>query len=213
MTPIICPGCGSDATILINDLKKTATEPAQQLSPETAQNQQPAPEAKLPIYRCTQCNRHFGGDHTPFEKSTIQITLKTEKKGEANQSLIFTKTTAGATIEGPFLCYYPDLPEIYISHEEWERLRSAFYDLYVLDWQADYSPADDALAESALAESAFDFSWDLKIKFDNREAVTSKGENIYPPYWQSLMDLFVSFGLPNIGKKLGQNFLQLGTAR
>lgn len=213
MAPIICPGCGSEDIIPINEPKISATEPARQLAAETAQNQQPAPEAKLPIYRCTQCNSHFGGDHTPFEKSTTQFCLNTLKKGDASQALTFTRTSSGATIEGPFLCYYPDLPEIYINHEEWERLLSSFYDLYVLDWKDDYSSADDALAESALAESAFDFSWDLKIKFDNRESVTSKGENIYPPYWQSLMALFVSFGLPNIGKKLGQNFLQLGTAR
>lgn len=203
MTPIICPGCGSEATILINDLKKTPAEPDQQLSPEAAQNQQTASEAKLPVYHCNNCSRRFGGDHTAFEKSTIQITLNTYKKGEANQALIFTKTPAGATIEGPFICYYPDLPEIYINHEDWERLLAGFYDLYVLDWKADYSPS----------ESAFDFGWALKIKFAHQEAFSAKGDTAYPPYWESLMDLFISFGLPNIGKKLGLNFLQLGTAR
>lgn len=208
MTPIICPRCGSEATIAVDEHKISENEPIQQTAAENTQNEETSFEAKLPIYCCRHCEKDFGGDHTPFEKATTQFCLNTLKKGDASQALTFTKTSTGATIEGPFLCYYPDLPEIYINHEEWERLLSAFYDLYVLDWQTDYSDSD-----SSQSETSFAFSWDLKIKFDNREAITSKGENAYPPYWQSLMELFVSFGLPNIGKKLGQNFLQLGTAR
>lgn len=213
MTPIICPGCGSDDTIAVDEHKKPADQPVQQIAAERTPNQQVVPEAKLPIYHCRHCEKDFGGDPSPFEKATIQITLKTDKKGEANQALIFTKTTTGATIEGPFICYYPDLPEIYLNHQEWARLLAGFYDLYVLNWQADYSSSDNAFPAASSTEAAIDFSWDLKIKFDNRETFTSQGQNAYPPYWQNLMALFVSFGLPNIGKKLGLNFLQLGTTR
>lgn len=171
MNQIICPKCGSANT-----------------SPST-----------IPLIHCNNCQADFGGDHRDFEKNTSRIVLNTYKKGTASQNLTFSKTAAGATIEGPFLCYYPDLPEIYINHQQWQQLLQDFYDLFVIDWKSEYSNVD----------APDDFGWDLKIIFDNQEPVISKGQGCYPPYWAALMDLFVSIGLPNIGNKLGQNFLQL----
>lgn len=171
MSPIICPQCGS-----------TNTNPS-----------------ALARINCRDCQTTFGGDHQELVATTRQIVLNTYQQGAASQNLTFTKTAAGATIEGPFLCYYPDLPEIYIDLPQWQQLLQDFYDLFILDWQSAYTAVD----------TPADFSWDLKIIFENREPFCSRGQGCYPPYWSALMELFTSFGLPNIGKALGQNFLQL----
>ena len=175
MSPTICPQCGS-----------TNTSPATQ-----------------PLLYCGDCQITFGGDHRELVATTRQIVLNTYQQGAASQNLTFTQTLAGATIEGPFLCYYPDLPEIYIDHQQWQQLLAGFWGLYVRDWKAEY--VADAAPEHA--DSAF--GWDLKIIYADQEPLLSKGQGLYPPYWSALMDLFTSFGLPNIGKALGQNFLQL----
>lgn len=175
MNPIICPQCGS-----------TNTSPA-----------------TLPLIFCRDCQITFGGDYRELLAITRQIVLNTYQQGAASQNLTFTVTAAGATIEGPFLCYYPDLPEIYITQTQWQQLLTGFYKHYVRDWKAEYV----ADATSGHADSAF--GWDLKIVFADQEPLISKGHGLYPPYWTALMALFTSFGLPNIGKALGQNFLQL----
>lgn len=174
MSPIICPKCGD-----------TNTYPTQ-----------------LRIY-CRDCQTNFGGDHQETVAMTRQIVLDTYKKGSANQNLTFTKTTIGATIEGPFLCYYPDLPEIYITQPQWQQLIEDFYQLHVLDWK----PRHWAENASELDESAF--GWNLKLIIENQEPLIFQGQGCYPPYWSALMNLFTSLGLPNIGEALGQNFLQL----
>ncbi|WP_303867685.1 hypothetical protein [Acetobacterium wieringae] len=176
MSPIICPRCGG-----------TNTSPATQL-----------------VLYCQDCQSEFGGDHQELLATTRQIVLNTHQHGAASQNLTFTRTPAGATIEGPFLCYYPDLPEIYIDPQQWQQLLADFYQLYILDWQPEYRDHDSEKTVSA-------FGWDLKISFDHQQPFYSRGQGLYPPYWSALMDLFASFGLPNIGKALGQNFLQLQT--
>ena len=175
MSPTICPQCGS-----------TNTSPATQ-----------------PLLYCRDCQITFGGDHRELLTTTRQIVLNTYQQGAASQNLTFTKTPAGATIEGPFLCYYPDLPEIYIDHQQWQQLLTDFWGLYVQDWKAVYRP-DNAPESGDCA-----FGWDLKIIIADQEPLLSKGQDRYPPYWSALMALFTSLGLPNIGKALGQNFLQL----
>lgn len=171
MSPIICPKCGGVNT-----------------SP-----------AVVPQYRCHDCQTDFGGDHSELVANTSRIVLNTYVKGAASQNLTFSKTAIGATIEGPFLCYYPDLPEIYISHQQWNQLLEDFYNCYVIDWKTAYQAVN----------APDDFGWDLKIIIENHKPFISTGQGYYPPYWTALMDLFVSIGLPNIGNKLGQNFLQL----
>ena len=175
MSPTICPQCGG-----------TNTSPA-----------------TLPLLYCRDCQIEFGGDHRELVATTRQIVLNTYQQGAASQNLTFTKTPAGATIEGPFLCYYPDLPEIYIDHQQWQQLLTDFYKLYVRDWKAEY------LADVTPEHADSAFGWDLKIIFADLEPLLCKGQGLYPPYWTALMALFTSFGLPNIGKALGQNFLQL----
>lgn len=174
MSQIICPKCGNANT-----------------RPST-----------ISLLYCTDCQTDFGGDHRDFEKNTNRIVLNTYQKGAASQNLTFSKTPTGATIEGPFLCYYPDLPEIYINHHQWNQLLQGFYGLFVIDWKSDYTAAD----------TPDDFGWDLKIIFDNRDPIMSNGQGCYPPYWDALMNHFGGIGLPNIGNKLGQNFLQLQQA-
>ncbi|MBC3899395.1 hypothetical protein GH811_07180 [Acetobacterium malicum] len=175
MSPTICPQCGS-----------TNTSPA-----------------TLAQINCRDCQTTFGGDHQELVATTRQIVLNTYQQGAASQNLTFTKTAAGATIEGPFLCYYPDLPEIYINQQQWQQLLADFFKLYVRNWKAEYY--DD----TALEPGNNAFGWDLKIIIANQEPLIYKGQNRYPPYWSDLMELFTSLGLPNIGKALGQNFLQL----
>ena len=137
--------------------------------------------------------------------TTRQIVLNTYQLGAASQNLTFTKTAAGATIEGPFLCYYPDLPEIYITQPQWQQLLEDFFKLHVLDWKSAYY-VDDASGNDDPA-----FGWDLKIIIANQDTVMATGQACYPPYWSALMELFTRLGLPNIGNALGQNFLQLQT--
>lgn len=175
MSPDICPKCGGTNT-----------------SPTTFSQ-----------FDCHDCQRKFGGDHHELIANTNKIVLNTYQKGAASQNLTFTKTASGATIEGPFLCYYPDLPEIYISQQQWQLLLADFYKLYVLDWKAEY--------QIAAAPESFEsvFGWDLKIMINHQDTVISRGRDLYPPYWTALMELFTHFGLPNIGNALGQNFLQL----
>lgn len=197
MAPIICPKCGSENTIALKGLYPSDHVPAKIEAKYENGNEEFSLLKKTPTYHCNHCEQDFGGDNTHLEKSTTRIYLTTHRKGMVNQKLTFSKTDTGATFEGPFLCYYPDLPEIYVNHEEWARLLKAFYDLYVFDWKTDYRhPA-----------SSYEFGWELKIKFKDQETYTYQGKNQYPPYWDALMDLFVSFGLPNIKNKLGQNFM------
>ncbi|OXS26495.1 MAG: hypothetical protein BI182_01945 [Acetobacterium sp. MES1] len=175
MSPIICPKCGGANT-----------------SPATR-----------PLLYCVDCQSEFGGDHRDLMATTRQIVLTTNQKGTASQNLTFTRTPTGATIEGPFLCYYPDLPEIYIDPQQWQQLLADFFKLYVLDWRSDY--------QNDVKNSDTTFSWELKISFDHQQPFCSRGQDLYPPYWEALMTLFTKLGLPNIGKALGQNFLQLQT--
>jgi hypothetical protein len=154
----------------------------------------------LPLLYCRDCQIEFGGDHQELVAETRLIVLNTYQQGAASQNLTFSKTAAGATIEGPFLCYYPDLPEIYISQLQWQQLLEGFFKLHVTDWKSEYQ-----------SDTPDDFGWDLKIICENQEPLISRGWGCYPPYWAALMDLFTSLGLPNIGNKLGQNFLQLQT--
>nr|WP_320025838.1 hypothetical protein [uncultured Acetobacterium sp.] len=196
MNQIICPKCGGANTSSVVDQNKDI--------PENCFNESQQPSindtvATLPSLYCHDCQSDFGGDHRDRMANTRQIILNTYKKGTASQNLTFSKTTTGATIEGPFLCYYPDLPEIYIDQQQWQQLLQDFYALFIMDWQSTYTAID----------TADDLSWDLKIIFENREPFLSQGQGCYPPYWAAMMDLFVGFGLPNIGNKLGQNFLQL----
>lgn len=177
MSPIICPKCGGT-------------------------NTSPAP---LPVLYCRDCQSEFGGDHRDHMAATRQIVLNTHQKGTASQNLTFTRTPAGATIEGPFLCYYPDLPEIYIDSQQWQQLLEDFFKFYIMDWQPEYRNNDSENTVNG-------FSWDLKISFEHQEPFLSRGQGLYPPYWAALMTLFTSFGLPNIGQALGQNFLQLQTS-
>ncbi|MBU4542084.1 MAG: hypothetical protein KJ774_12800 [Firmicutes bacterium] len=154
---------------------------------------------------CRDCQCKFGGDHHELIANTNKIVLNTYQKGAASQNLTFTKTASGATIEGPFLCYYPDLPEIYINQQQWQQLLADFYKLYVLDWKAEY--------QIAVSPENFEsiFGWDVKIMINNQDTVISLGRDLYPPYWVALMDLFTGIGLPNIGNTPSQNFLQLQT--
>lgn len=177
MKPTICPQCGSAKT-----------------SP-----------ANPPQIYCHDCQTDFGGHYQELLATTRQINLNTHQQGAASQNLTFTRTPTGATIEGPFLCYYPDLPEIYITTDQWQQLLLDFYQLYVLDWKTTYQ------SDKAPENRAPDFGWDLKITFDHLEPFTSCGQGLYPPYWSGLMALLTSLGLPNIGQALGQNFLQLQT--
>lgn len=177
MSPIICPQCGGA-------------------------NTSPAP---LPLLYCRDCQITFGGDHQELVAKTRQIVLNTYQQGAASQNLTFTETAAGATIEGPFLCYYPDLPEIYITQPQWQQLLEEFFKLHVLDWKAQYY-ADDAPKTDDPA-----CGWDLKIIIADQEPLIFNGQGLYPPYWSALMELFTGLGLPNIGNALGQNFLQLQT--
>lgn len=177
MNPIFCPKCGGINT-----------------SPAT-----------LPLLFCRDCQAEFGHDYHELVADTRQIIFNTYLKAVASQNLTFTKTAAGATIEGPFLCYYPDLPEIYIDQLQWQQLLEDFYQLYVLNWKSNYQSAN------ASENSDTAFGWDLKIIIENQEPLISKGQGLYPPYWTALMDLFTRIGLPNISKPLGQNFLQLQT--
>lgn len=177
MSPIICPQCGGANT-----------------SPSTQ-----------PLLFCGDCRITFGGDHQVLLAKTRQIVLNTYQQGSASQNLTFTQTVAGATIEGPFLCYYPDLPEIYITAPQWQQLLADFFKLHVLDWKAAYY-ADDAPKTDTPA-----FGWDLKIIIANQATVMTTGQDCYPPYWSALMELFTRLGLPNISNALGQNFLQLQT--
>lgn len=196
MNQIICPKCGSANTRAVvnrnQDIPENGFNEPQQLGINAA-------VATLPRFYCHDCQSDFGGDHCDLVKKTRQIVLNTYKKGSASQNLTFSKTATGATIEGPFLCYYPDLPEIYIDQPQWQQLLQDFYAHFVIDWQSAYTAIDPH----------DDFSWDLKIILENREPFLSRGQGCYPPYWTAMMDLFVGFGLPNIGNKLGQNFLQL----
>jgi len=176
MSPIICPRCGGANT-----------------SPATR-----------PLLYCRDCQSEFGGDHRELMAATRQIVLNTHQQGAASQNLTFTRTPAGATIEGPFLCYYPDLPEIYINSQQWQQLLEDFFELYILDWQPEYRDNDSENTVNS-------FSWDLTISFEHQEPFNARGRDLYPPYWTALMDIFARLGLPNIGKALGQNFLQLQT--
>lgn len=157
----------------------------------------------MPLLFCGDCQTTFGGENCDPVAKTRQIVLNTYQKGTASQNLTFTKTAAGATIEGPFLCYYPDLPEIYITPTQWQQLMADFFKLYVLDWKADYQAANAPENDDST------FGWDLKIIIEAQEPLLFKGQDRYPPYWTALMDLLTSIGLPNIGNALGQNFLQL----
>ncbi|MDD3305470.1 MAG: hypothetical protein PHO29_00020 [Acetobacterium sp.] len=171
MSPTICPKCGGTNT---------------------------NPSALFRFY-CQDCQTDFGGDHQKDLANTRQILLNTYQKGAVSQDLTFSKTAAGATIEGPFLCYYPDLPEIYITPQQWQQLLDDFFKLHVLDWKPEY----------CAVATRDDFGWELKIIIEGQEPVISQGRGLYPPYWNALMSLFTSIGLPNIGKALKQNFLQL----
>lgn len=175
MSPTNCPQCGSTNT--------SPTIP--------------------PLLYCRDCQTTFGSDYRELIATTRQIVLNTYQQGAASQNLTFTQTPAGATIEGPFLCYYPDLPEIYIDQQQWLQLLGAFFSLYVPDWKAQY------VADHTPVNDDGGFGWDLKVIIANQEPLIFSGQGLYPPYWSALMDLFTSFGLPNIGKALGQNFLQL----
>lgn len=198
MSQIICPKCGGHNTSLVANRSKHIT-----VSPGT----EPQPPRTnddvitIPVLYCHDCQTDFGGDYHDRVANTRQIVLNTYQKGAASQNLTFSKTATGATIEGPFLCYYPDLPEIYIDHHQWRQLLEDFYKLYITDWKTAYGIADDPN----------DFGWDLKIICTDHAPFITSGQGCYPPYWTDMMDLFVSFGLPNIGNKLGQNFLQLQT--
>ncbi|KNZ41496.1 hypothetical protein, partial [Acetobacterium bakii] len=181
MAPIICPKCGCKNTTAVSDIKSSNDESTIKATQE-----------KALCYYCNSCETNFGGDTTLLEKSTIRIYVNTYKKDTVSQTINFYKTAAGATVEGPFLCYYPDLPELYLDQEQWARFLKSFYALYVFDWKHDYINTD----------CSHEFGWDLKIKFEDQEPFVSKGSDCYPPYWDALMDLFVSFGLPNIKNKL-----------
>lgn len=197
MAQIICPKCGCENTTALSELKALNDAPAKEINKQEDLKKDTSLLTKVPSYHCRNCEKDFGGDTAHFEKSTTRIYVNTYKKGTVSQTLTFYKTPAGATVSGPFLCYYPELPEIYLNHEEWDQLLKAFYGLYVTDWKTDYKHPD----------CSYEFGWDLKIKFEDQEPFMSQGEDQYPPYWDALMDLFVSFGLPNIKNKLGQNFL------
>jgi DNA-directed RNA polymerase subunit RPC12/RpoP len=151
----------------------------------------------IPFYYCESCKKEFGYPCESLLQKTSYICVDTFKKDRVSQTIIFSKTSMGATIEGPFLCYYPDLPEIYINHDEWFSFLKQFYQLYILDWESQEIDED----------SLYEFGWNLKIKCDDEKSFEIQGQNAYPPYWDKLMDLFVQFKLPNIKNKLGQNFL------
>ncbi|MGV8905783.1 MAG: hypothetical protein ACOH15_04205 [Acetobacterium sp.] len=197
MAPIICPKCGSENTTAIFEPTALANETTKQAIKQNDAKEANLLLAKTSTYHCTHCEKDFGGNTASLEKYTTRIYLTTHTKGMVNQKLTFSKTATGATFEGPFLCYYPELPELYVNHEKWVQLLKAFYALYIFDWETDYKDAD----------SPYEFGWELKIKFEDQETVIIQGENQYSPYFDALMALFVSFGLPNIKNKLGQNFM------
>ncbi|MBC3797952.1 hypothetical protein [Acetobacterium tundrae] len=192
MIPIICPKCGSENIIINFDPKALYNDVSQK-----SKNQEDTSLLTNPFYHCNHCKKNFGRDYRHLEKSTIRIDVNTYKTGTVSQTITFYKTTSGATFEGPFQCYYPELPELYFNQEDCSRFLKDFYKLNVIDWELDYGEVGSSHA----------FGWDLTIKFRDLQTFQSKGNDFYPPYWNGLMDLFVSFGLPNIMNELGQNFL------
>jgi hypothetical protein len=191
MTSVICPICGSENPTIVF----THNHSAHSKKKQESENSEPSLSKSL--YHCNYCKKDFGGDTSSLENSTIRIDVKTIKTGEISQTITFYKTSTGVTFEGPFICYYPELPELYYDQETCSRFLKSFYELYVIDWGINYG--DPASANA--------FSWDLAIKFEDHEAFHSQGHDLYPPYWDALMDLFVSLGLPNIKYELGDNFL------
>lgn len=190
MTPVICPICGSEnTTIFIHDNLADSKEFKQsgQIVIPTAQ----------PRYHCNACENNFGQETTFLQNSTVRIDVTTRKKGEISQTITFFRTPTGVTFEGPFICYYPELPELYYDQETCSRFLKSFYELFVIDWKQNYGELTSSPA----------FSWDLIIQFKEAETFHSQGYDQYPPYWDHLMDLFVSFRLPNIKNALGDNFL------
>lgn len=196
MSQIICPKCGGAN---ISSVLHPSTQTPENGTNKSQQTRSNDTVATIPVHSCHDCHTDFGGDYRDRIANTRQIVLNTYQKGAASQNLTFSQTATGATIEGPFLCYYPDLPEIYIDHHQWQQLLTDFYQLFVIDWKPEYAATDDSK----------DFGWDLKIISPHQDPFTSRGQGCYPPYWNALMELFVSIGLPNISNKLGQNFLQL----
>ena len=190
MIPVICPICGSEnTTIFIHDNSAD--------SKEFKQSGQIVIPPAQPRYHCNACENNFGQETTFLQNSTIRIDVTTRKKGEISQTITFFRTPTGVTFEGPFICYYPELPELYYDQETCSRFLKSFYELFVIDWGTNYG---DPISANA-------FSWDLTIKFKDHQVFQSQGHDLYPPYWDALMDLFASFGLPNIKYELGDNFL------
>ena len=190
MTPIICPLCGSNNTAIFIDDNSYDSKKSALSEPKAIQTAQP-------LYHCSDCANHFGGDTSSLQHTTTRIDVTTRQKGDISQTITFFRTPSGVTYEGPFICYYPDLPELYYDHEACFRFLKAFYNLFVIDWKKSYGEQTSAAA----------FSWDLIIHFKEAETFHTQGYDQYPPYWDHLMDLFVSFRLPNIKNALGDNFL------
>lgn len=165
---VTCPKCGSSKVMLMDygGLENNSTD----LSQKSA-------------YKCRACKQKFGTVSGKSIYSSIVRSISLSIDGTyANTDVISLKLSAiDQIIKYKLSSKKNDVEKRgTISKELWDEIcRALFDEIYLLGWKSNYYNSD-----------LFDgTTWSLNLALEKKHALSYRGCNGYPPYWNKLLSL------------------------